>query len=61
MDIKQKIGEHLKELRTQKNLSQKAVAYHANIPSGCWHLRQQPIKPQMNPIIYLLILNTIQP
>lgn len=31
MDIKQKIGERLKELRTQKNLSQEAVAYNANI------------------------------
>lgn len=31
MDIKQKIGERLKELRTQKNLSQEAVAYNAEI------------------------------
>ncbi len=31
MDIKQKIGERLKELRSQKNLSQEAVANNASI------------------------------
>lgn len=31
MDIKQKIGERLKEIRAEKNLSQEAVAYNANI------------------------------
>ncbi len=31
MDIKQKIGERLKEIRTQKSLSQEAVAYNAEI------------------------------